>query len=110
MCHTHTEFQSPTTTSPPIFLSDLGLHSLLGTTLQTMGLFRTLTALLGAIGSIPRAASKSSRLDFIELPVGFMPEGIALAEEWTVFVGSLLGERLRANLACSECCGPRGSI
>lgn len=33
-------------------------------------------------------ADASSRLDVIDLPVGFFPEGIALAEEWTVYVGS----------------------
>lgn len=62
-----------------------------------MGFFRTLAA-LAAIGSIPGATAKSSRLDVIDLPVGFFPEGIALAEEWTVYVGSLLGERPRANM------------
>lgn len=30
----------------------------------------------------------SSRLDIIDLPTGFGPEGITLAEEWTVYVGS----------------------
>lgn len=55
-----------------------------------MGFFQTLAA-LAAIGSVPGAAAKSSRLDVINLPVGFMPEGIALAEAWTVYVGSLQG-------------------
>ena len=30
----------------------------------------------------------SSRLDIIDLPTGFFPEGITRAEEWTVYVGS----------------------
>lgn len=62
-----------------------------------MGFFQTVAA-LAVIGSFPGAAAKSSRLDVIDLPVGFFPEGIALAEEWTVYVGSLLGERVLASL------------
>ncbi|CAM9436774.1 unnamed protein product [Laminaria digitata] len=32
----------------------------------------------------------SQRPDVIDLPIGFFPEGITLAEEWTVYVGSFL--------------------
>ena len=49
--------------------------------------------LLTAIIAIGVAAG-SSRLDAIDLPKGFFPDGIALAEGWEVYVGSLLeGER-----------------
>lgn len=34
-------------------------------------------------------AAASSRLDVIDLPLGFGPEGIALAKEWTIYVSSL---------------------
>lgn len=39
-------------------------------------------------GAFSGATAASSRLDIIDLPVGFFPEGIALAEDWTVYVGS----------------------
>lgn len=31
----------------------------------------------------------SARLDVIDLPLGFFPEGITNGEEWTAYVGSL---------------------
>lgn len=35
----------------------------------------------------------TSRLDVIDLPMGFFPEGIARGgEDWTAYVGSLNGE------------------
>ena len=40
------------------------------------------------------ASAASSRLDVIELPVGFNPEGIMLGDGWTVYVGSQNGEKL----------------
>lgn len=55
-----------------------------------MGFLGTLAA-LAAIGSIPATAFQTRRLDVIDLPIGYFPEGIALAEEWTVFVGSFIG-------------------
>ncbi|CBN74873.1 superoxide dismutase [Ectocarpus siliculosus] len=36
------------------------------------------------------ASEASSRLDVIDLPTGFFPEGITNGEGWTAFVGSLL--------------------
>lgn len=58
-----------------------------------MGVFGTLATLAAilAIGYFPAAAFKSSRLDVIELPVGFQPEGITLAREWTAYVGNFDG-------------------
>lgn len=38
-------------------------------------------------------AAASSRLDVIDLPVGFAPEGITNGDEWTAYVGSIIGER-----------------
>lgn len=41
-------------------------------------------------------ATGSSRLDVVDLPIGFFPEGITLAHGWEVYVGSLLeGERTK---------------
>lgn len=37
-------------------------------------------------------AAASSRLDVIDLPLGFSPEGITNGDEWTAYVGSLIGE------------------
>lgn len=37
---------------------------------------------------VATAVAASSRLDIIDLPLGFSPEGITLAEKWTVYVGS----------------------
>lgn len=54
-----------------------------------MGFIGTLALAIGAVHGV---AAKSSRLDVVDLPVGFFPEGIALAREWTFYVGSLLGE------------------
>ena len=54
-----------------------------------MGLARVFSAILLAIGS----AAASSRLDVIDLPVGFVPEGITNGDEWIAYVGSLVGER-----------------
>lgn len=68
-----------------------------------MGFFGTLAA-VAAIGSISGATAKSSRLDVIDLPVGFFPEGIALAEEWKIYVGSLLGKRFRTNMRVGSLC------
>lgn len=51
-----------------------------------MGLHGAFAAML-TVATVVSAAS--SRLDIIDLPTGFFPEGITLAEEWTVYVGSL---------------------
>lgn len=51
--------------------------------------FHSIIALLAVSSWSSRAVTVSSRVDVIELPVGYFPEGIALAEEWTVYVGSL---------------------
>lgn len=32
------------------------------------------------------------KLDVIDLPIGFLPEGITLGREWTAYVGSFFGE------------------
>lgn len=57
-----------------------------------MGLQRVLAATVLTIAATAVAAT--SRLDIIDLPTGFFPEGITLAEEWTVYVGSFNeGER-----------------
>lgn len=37
---------------------------------------------------VATVVAATSRLDIIDLPVGFSPEGITLAEKWTVYVGS----------------------
>ena len=50
-----------------------------------MGLKGVLAAMLAIATTIVTA---SSRQDIIDLPTGFFPEGIALAEGWTVYVGS----------------------
>ena len=36
--------------------------------------------------------SEASRLDLIDLPTGFFPEGITNGEGWTAYVGSLFSE------------------
>ncbi|CAB1100032.1 unnamed protein product [Ectocarpus sp. CCAP 1310/34] len=49
------------------------------------------------------ASEASSRLDVIDLPTGFFPEGITNGEGWTAFVGSLLSESstiFRIDVAC----------
>lgn len=51
----------------------------------TMGVQGFFVAMLAIAAS---AVTASSRLDIIDLPTGFAPEGITLAEEWTVYVGS----------------------
>lgn len=38
----------------------------------------------------------SSRLEIIDLSTGFAPEGITLAEEWTVYVGSFRDSKSNA--------------
>lgn len=48
---------------------------------------RAIVATAAASGAFLGVAAASSRPDLIDLPVGFFPEGIALAEEWTVYVG-----------------------
>lgn len=49
----------------------------------------TVAIALAAGGAFSGVTAASSRLDVIDLPVGFSPEGIALAEEWTVYVSSV---------------------
>lgn len=44
------------------------------------------------LASLVTVASASSRLDVIDLPTGFFPEGITSGGGWTAFVGSLVGE------------------
>lgn len=51
-----------------------------------MGLQGAFTAMLAV--ATAAVVGASSRLDIIDLPTGFFPEGITLAEEWTVYVGS----------------------
>lgn len=46
----------------------------------------------GVLASLVTVASASSRLDVIDLPMGFFPEGITSGGGWTAFVGSLVGE------------------
>lgn len=48
--------------------------------------------LLGIVASFVIVGSEaSSGLDVVDLPVGFMPEGITRGEDWTVYVGHRLG-------------------
>ena len=58
--------------------------------------FLLLTAI--AIG----VAAGSSRLDAIDLPKGFFPEGITLAEGWEVYVGSLLEGERSGRILCKN--------
>ena len=50
-----------------------------------MGFQGVFAAMLTIAATVVTACS---RLDIIDLPAGFFPEGITLAEEWTVYVGS----------------------
>ena len=54
----------------------------------TSGLLLLASAALSFVFS----ADASSRLDVIDLPVGFRPEGITGGEEWDAFVGSTISE------------------
>lgn len=55
------------------------------------------------LAMVETISAASSRLDVIDLPTGFFPEGIALGEEWTVYVGSLGGEKDRWRInACFD--------
>lgn len=62
-----------------------------GKTMATVSRVVAATAAIiaAAVGAFSGVAAASSRLDIIDLPVGFSPEGIALADEWTVYVGSI---------------------
>lgn len=51
-----------------------------------------LLAFLVCIGS--ETVTGTAKLDVIDLPMGFYPEGIALGENSTAFVGSLAGDDL----------------
>lgn len=51
-----------------------------------MGLQGVLAAIVLTI--VATAVAATSRLDIIDLPTGFFPEGMTLAEKWTVYVGS----------------------
>ena len=64
--------------------SNGGEHSSSSSTMTWSGILASLL-LLGA-------AAGSSRLDVIQLPLGFAPEGITLGREWTAFVGSRVRE------------------
>ncbi|CAM9898713.1 unnamed protein product [Scytosiphon promiscuus] len=69
------------------------------------GVFAATAAIaLAAGGAFPGVAAASSRLDVIDLPVGFGAEGIALAEEWTVFVSSVneVGSIWKGDLRTGE--------
>lgn len=46
----------------------------------------------GLLAILVTVASASSRLDVIDLPTGFSPEGITSGGGWIAFVGSLVGE------------------
>lgn len=50
------------------------------------------------LAMVETISAASSRLDVIDLPTGFFPEGIALGEEWTVYVSSLGGEKDRWHI------------
>ena len=94
-------FRHRTASSPlQLFVRDSCLFTRLlhRSSRPTMGFLGTLAA-LAAIGSIPATAFQTRRLDVIDLPIGYFPEGIALAEEWTVFVGSFIGGPFRTILA-----------
>lgn len=54
---------------------------------SAMGLHRVLRSVALTV-AVAVVVAASSRLDIIDLPLGFFPEGITLAEEWTVYVGS----------------------
>eukprot|EP00904_Undaria_pinnatifida_P000569 jgi/Undpi1/10512/HiC_scaffold_29.g12962.m1 len=66
-----------------------------------MGLQGVFAAML-TVATVVSAAS--SRLDIIDLPTGFFPEGITLAEEWTVYVGSFAdaGSIWKGDLSTGE--------
>lgn len=49
-----------------------------------------LSAILASLAVLGSKAS-AERLDVIDLPLGFMPEGITLGEGWTAYVGHRLG-------------------
>lgn len=59
-----------------------------------MGLSSGLLLLSSLLIIGPGPANASSRLDVIDLPVGFRPEGITNGEEWIAYVGSLVSEFL----------------
>lgn len=44
------------------------------------------------------AAAAVNRLEVIDLPLGFAPEGITIGHPWEAYVGSIFGERNDAPL------------
>lgn len=59
---------------------------------MTPGTSGLLLLLASAALNVVFFADASSRLDVIDLPVGFRPEGITKGEEWDAFVGSTISE------------------
>lgn len=51
--------------------------------------------LTGVTSALLVGAAFASRLDVIELPEGFQPEGIVFAEDWTAYVSSIGSEYWR---------------
>ncbi|CAN0166681.1 unnamed protein product [Ectocarpus sp. 6 AP-2014] len=57
----------------------------------------------GLLATLVTVASASSRLDVIDLPTGFSPEGITSGRGWTAFVGSLVdGNIWKGDLKTGE--------
>lgn len=49
------------------------------------------------------SASAEDRLEVIDLPVGFAPEGITIGRPWEAYVGSLVGEKKLQRCHCRLC-------
>lgn len=75
------------------------------------------TRWVGLLASLVCIGSEiaTAKLDVIDLPMGFFPEGIALGDNSTAFVGSLAGDdlhkagRVTASVAY-ECCSGFGAV
>ncbi|CAM9667174.1 unnamed protein product [Scytosiphon promiscuus] len=62
-----------------------------------------LCSVVSALALWAGCVGASSRLDVIELPMGFYPEGITNGEEWTAYVGSLVnGSIWKGDLSTGE--------
>lgn len=66
--------------------------------IRSMAISLRLTRRFGLVACLVFVALETvrSRLDVIDLPIGFFPEGITRGDdEWTAYVGSLAGDDLQ---------------
>lgn len=50
---------------------------------------------LALLASLVIGPAASARLDVVDLPMGWKPEGITNGKGWTAYVGSLVGKPLQ---------------